>query len=392
MTEVEVLLIPTPECKDFFSLSMEEKTKVIALGLLFRRHGANKVQFWENSEWEGKISALELEKNNIIDSLKQSIISQSKEYALSVDFIKDSQRIIYKNEIDTLNVNVKTLESDLDARNKQYNDLYSSLSDKLELKFKGQQDLMREEQQSLKQNLRELEIKKDEKIRDLEIKKDEKIRVLEEKLEMQRNKSEQMMRLNENSALKGKLGEQIMENQLNLLFPSSEVLDVHKEGHRGDFVLKDGDFAMMVENKAHNKGANVQKVDIDKLYKDCDDERNNDIQCAIMTALHNGICNRDDWEFEVRNGKPILFLHHVSSDWNKLPLAVKFLKLIVQQKDLDLSNKEIQIRFKNVASIIKRNFTRQRKILDKYCSEQKVCISQFEDSIVDLFTLVNMKY
>ena len=43
---------------------------------------------------------------------------------------------------------------------------------------------------------------------------------------MQRNKSEQMMRLNENSALKGKLGEQIMENQLNLLFPSSEVLDV----------------------------------------------------------------------------------------------------------------------------------------------------------------------
>ena len=148
----------------------------------------------------------------------------------------------------------------------------------------------------------------------------------------------------------------------------------------------------MVENKAHNKGTNVQKVDIDKLYKDCDDERNNDIQCAIMTAMHNGICSREDWDFEVRNGKPILFLHYVSKDWNKLPLAVKFLKLVVEQKDLDLTNKEIQSRFKNVASIIKRNFTKQRKILDKYCSEQKTCISQLQSMIVELFDLVKMKY
>ena len=149
---------------------------------------------------------------------------------------------------------------------------------------------------------------------------------------------------------------------------------------------------MMVENKAHNKGTNVQKVDIDKLYKDCDDERNNDVQCAIMTALHNGICNREDWDFEVRNGKPILFLHHVSKDWNKLPLAVKFLKLVVEQNKLDLSNKEIQTRFKNVASIIKRNFTKQKKILDKYCSEQKLCINQLQEMMVELFELVKMKY
>ena len=255
------------------------------------------------------------------------------------------------------------------------------LSDKYETRLNQQQGLMIKEQQTLREG-----------IKDLQRRKDESIAKLEDKLDIERERGSQLMKINENSALKGKLGEQQMENKLNLLFPTSEIMDVHKEGHRGDFVLKDKSFVMMVENKAHNKGTNVQKVDIDKLYKDCDDERNNDIQCAIMTAMHNGICNREDWEFEVRNGKPILFLHCVSGDWDKLPLAVKFLKLVVEQKDLDLTNKEIQTRFKNVASIIKRNFTKQRKILDKYCSEQKICISQLQSMIVELFDLVKMKY
>ena len=99
------------------------------------------------------------------------------------------------------------------------------------------------------------------------------------------------MNINENSSLKGKEGEIKLEGQLNMLFPTAEISDVHKEGHRGDFIFREKDFVMMVENKSHNK-SNVQK-DIEKLYNDCKDERNNDIH-ALMTALYTGICNRED--------------------------------------------------------------------------------------------------
>lgn len=378
---VEVFLNKDAEISEFFSLPTKEKNKVVALGLLFRKHGLNKVQFWENSEWEEKILSLERDKNAEIVELKQSLSSQSKEFAQSTETIKESQKGIYKNEIDALVIKVKEVQNESLRKTERYNSLHTMLSDKYETRLNQQQGLMIKEQQTLREG-----------IKDLQRRKDESIAKLEDKLDIERERGSQLMKINENSALKGKLGEQQMENKLNLLFPTSEIMDVHKEGHRGDFVLKDKSFVMMVENKAHNKGTNVQKVDIDKLYKDCDDERNNDIQCAIMTAMHNGICNREDWEFEVRNGKPILFLHCVSGDWDKLPLAVKFLKLVVEQKDLDLTNKEIQTRFKNVASIIKRNFTKQRKILDKYCSEQKICISQLQSMIVELFDLVKMKY
>ena len=378
---VEVFLNQDDEISEFFSLSTKEKNKVVALGLLFRKHGLNKVQFWENSEWEEKILSLERDKNAEISELKQSLLSQTKEFTQSTEIIKESQKTIYKNEIDSLKMKLKEAETESSSKTEMYNSLHTTLSDKYESRFKDQQALMISEQQTLRDNIKELQVRKDERIAKLE-----------EKLDVERERAAQLSKINENSALKGKLGEQQMENKLNLLFPTSEIIDVHKEGHRGDFVLKDKSFVMMVENKAHNKGTNVQKVDIDKLYKDCDDERNNDIQCAIMTAMHNGICSREDWEFEVRNGKPILFLHYVNKDWNKLPLAVKFLKLVVEQKDLDLTNKEIQSRFKNVASIIKRSFTKQRKILDKYCSEQKACIGQLEALIVELFGLVKMKY
>jgi hypothetical protein len=378
---VEVFLNKDDEINEFFSLSIKEKNKVIALGLLFRKKGLDKIQFWENSEFETKIKTLESEKNLQIAQLEHNLEAKSKQFAESTELIKENQKAIYKNEIDELTLKLKKSDQTLQQQIEKFNNLYTTLSEKHEEKIKENREYFRSETQALRENFNQQQQKKEAKIIELEA-----------KIEKEREKASSLLNINENSALKGKLGERQMINQLNLLFPTSEVSDVHKEGHRGDFILKEGSFIMMVENKAHNKGTNVQKIDIDKLYKDCDDERNNDVQCAIMTALHNGICNREDWEFEVRNGKPILFLHHVSKDWTKLPLAVKFLKLVVEQNNLDLSNKEIQTRFKNVASIIKRNFTKQKKILDKYCSEQKSCISQLQEMMVELFELVKMKY
>lgn len=362
MTLIEFRIENDKNIVDFFSLPNNEKKKVIELGLLFMKEGGDRVRLWQNGEWQAKLSALEerLEKEKHI--CQEVIRNKDREFKNAIDTIKLAEKCVYEKEIEALREKVSCYETRSLQHTDRYNELHSQLSEKF---YKREMEI---EERTLKS-----------------------VRGLEKKLELEAIKTARLMNINENSSLKGKEGEIKMESKLNMIFPTAEISDVHKEGHRGDFILRDGDFVMMVENKSHNK-SNVQKKDIEKLYSDCKDERNNDIQCAIMTALYTGISNREDWAFEVVNGKPVIFLHNVSSNWENIRLAVKFLKLVVSHKNMDLESVEVQGRFKNVAKIIKRNSKKQMKLLDKYCSEQKDCIALMEEHIIELFGLVSVKF
>jgi hypothetical protein len=147
----------------------------------------------------------------------------------------------------------------------------------------------------------------------------------------------------------------------------------------------------MIENKNYSK--NVQKSEVDKFYRDIDNTANNDIHCALMVSLTTGICCKDDFEFEMRNGKPIMFLHKVKENMNNVVLAMKFLQLVVRQSDsLNLKDAEVLSGFKNLASTIKRNFTRQKSRLEKFHAEQLDAITNLEANVVGLFGLVGSKY
>jgi len=219
---------------------------------------------------------------------------------------------------------------------------------------------------------------------------DETIKRLRDELSKEKDKYEQQLIISQNSTLKGQQGEEHTFKQLNLLFPSAEVHDTHNEPGRGDFIVKLDDIVFMVENKNYSK--NVQKSEIDKFYRDLDRDSNNDIQCAVLVSMHTGICGRDDFEFEVRNNKPILFLHKLSSNFTNLELAFKFFKLIINQKDIDLNNKEIAGLFKNMANSIKRNFKKLKKQLDKFHSDQTQTLLQNEEDIINLYKTMKLTY
>jgi len=195
----------------------------------------------------------------------------------------------------------------------------------------------------------------------------------------------------ENSTIKGQDGEVFMQTQLNMMFPKWEIEDTHSLPGRGDFILKHGDSCVMIENKNYSK--NVQKSEVDKFYRDLDNAANNDIQCALMVSLTTGICCKDDFEFEMRNGKPIMFLHKVRDNMSCVALAMKFLELVVKQGDsLNLKDAEVLSGFKNLASTIKRNFTKQRARLDKFHAEQLEALAAQETSVTSLYGLVGSKY
>ena len=195
-------------------------------------------------------------------------------------------------------------------------------------------------------------------------------------------------RNSQNSTLKGQNGEEQIFKQLNLLFPSAEVIDTHNESNRGDFIVKLDNIVFMEENK--NYTTNVPKAEIDKFYRDLDNDGNNDIQCAVFVSMSSGICARDDFEFEVRNNKPILFLHKLSSNFNNLKLAFKFFKLIINQKNIDITNIETEVLFRNIASDIKYNLRSLRKNLDKYYDQQKKAIQENQEIFLDIYKTMHL--
>jgi hypothetical protein len=192
----------------------------------------------------------------------------------------------------------------------------------------------------------------------------------------------------QNSTILGQDGENYTFCELNKTFPSAEIEDCRKQSGRGDFILTEGDFVMMIECKNYKK--NVLKPEVQKFYRDVDN--NNDIKCAVLVSLKSGICAKSDFQFEVRDGKPILFLHNVSENIDNLHLAVRFFKLIISNEGIDLQNKEMLAKIKNIVPTIKRYFRSQKKMLNKFNKDMAKGISNMEAQIIDLLSLISIKY
>jgi hypothetical protein len=204
----------------------------------------------------------------------------------------------------------------------------------------------------------------------------------------ERKKYESTFVHTQNSTILGQDGENYTFCELNKAFPSAEIEDCRKQSGRGDFIMTDGDFVMMVECKNYKK--NVLKPEVEKFYRDVDN--NNDIKCAVLVSLKSGICAKSDFQFEVRDGKPVLFLHKISQNIDNLLLAVRFFKLIMSTKNIDLNCQETLAKINNIVPTIKRSFRSQKKMLNKFKKNMDESVLNLEQNIIQLFELITVKY
>ena len=387
---VETYLPSNKKINKFFLLTDKQKVQVVELGLSLFEHGCNKIQYMNNAEWESKIESLKelhkkekmhLEENyyEIEERWKNFIKKSGKEKELLINDIKINEKMKFNQEISHIKEeNLQIKDENTEIRNKlskltaDFHHIHTTIDNKFN-------ERMRQKEGDWKK-----EISAERK------RTDDQRAEYEDKMQKIQQKYENMMFRTQNSAIKGQDGEDYVFNQLNLLFPKAEIENTSKIDGRGDFIMREKEFVMMIENK--NYSINVKKSEVDKFYRDVESPANKDVQCAVLISLNTGICNKKDFQLEIRNGKPVLFLHRVQNNMQKLILAVKFFNLIKCQKDLDLSNKEIIGNFKNFASSIKRNYNKQRNKLDKYYSDQMELIVGQETQIMELYKLVNIKY
>ena len=239
------------------------------------------------------------------------------------------------------------------------------------------------------QYTKDLDVRYESKMNDMVTRYEYKLKGMEEKLEKFQFLQMDEIGRNNNSTLKGREGEIIVFTKLQRLFPKSDIEDTHNIPRRGDFIIRDEQLTMMIETKNYSR--NVPKAEIDKFYRDLDDISNKDIQCAAFVSLTTGICNKDDFSFEIYNNIPVLFIHNIQDHMESLLIASGFFRMLNVNR-IDMSNKEMIDYYKQVAATIKRNFTKQKNRIERFCREQLESISEQELSIMSLYKKTNIKY
>ena len=210
----------------------------------------------------------------------------------------------------------------------------------------------------------------------------------EDKLQQERDKVLKYMTVSENSSVKGQIGEEYTYHQLNLLFPKYQVEDTHHTDARGDFILHNEECMMMVEAKQYQK--NVPLVEIEKFHRDMQLETNKDVQCGVMISLDSGICGKEDFHMEFVGGKPVVYLHHTRNQMHHIKLAFKLFHIVLRQETLDTKLETAVTMFKALGKKLKRNYNKQKNIIDKHRAEQLKQVQEQQSYIVELYSQLGL--
>lgn len=371
---IDFSLPNNPDTLKFLKLKQSDKIKAIALGIKFLTSGNHQLQSWDNTQWESRLEQIKQEKQEIILALeeklnleevkRQNLVKTQKEELNSIiEGVRNRTESKYLSEIACLNDKMERLQNQIHLQENEKTKLYKTINDEFYNKI-----LSKEQQWEAKT----------ERIR----------KEYEGKLEKERERTAACILTTKHSTIKGQAGEEFTQHELNRRFPTAEIEDTHKQPGRGDFIMKEKDFTMLIETKNYKK--NVTKPEIEKFYRDM--AINNDIQCGLFLSLKSGICNRDDLHLEVIDGKPIIFVHNCLKNMENIDFAVRIFKLVLNTDSIDLSNKEVYEKIKNTIPMVKRYWNRIRSKIQKFEKDMNQCVLEQETMIRDIFKLLGFNY
>ena len=362
---IEVFLKDNDDTAKFTVLSLDVKAEVIALGLHAHAISKTKLMEMKNADWSLRLTSQLAEKEaKIGDLLKEIESAKCTHDTLLARLGEQTKATIEAAVASEAHSNGLVIEK-LEKRNALLNDRIAGLEEaqdqKIERAVNSATGVLKDE-----------------------------VKRLTAKLDMEIDRSRGAQTLNEKSTDKGKHGEIYVQGALNKVFPCGEIEDTHAEPHRGDFIVRNAGLTMMVESKNYKR--NVQKGEIDKFYKDIDDQRNSEYNCALLISLSSGISHREDFCFEIRNGIPIMFIHNAASNFDSVRLAFKLFEIVNSQDQVDFGNREILDTFRNTAKTLRRSMIKQKAALDKSYSTQLDSINKQSELLEVLFATAKVSF
>lgn len=186
------------------------------------------------------------------------------------------------------------------------------------------------------------------------------------------------------STVRGEEGEQEVGEMLLRMFPTAEISDERRSRGRGDFVVTLGTVHMMVEVKNYSK--NVTKAEITKFERDMG--RNPEYTCAVLASLATGVCGKEDFALEILNDRPVVYLHRLTDDPNRLRCAMRLFELMHSLENVDLTKtgvidqvqRELQARRHRVAAL--------QGMVNRHAKELKELIAKEDEATTATLELV----
>tara|TARA_Y100001970_G_scaffold293641_1_gene441888 strand:+ start:1284 stop:2414 length:1131 start_codon:yes stop_codon:yes gene_type:complete len=371
--QLDLYLDANANNKEFKILNTEDQNLVIHLGLKMFKRGLKDVQLWKNTTWEEKLESLEKSKNKEIDILKENIktkgeqmremlVEQKEQLIVIKREVQEQTKCLYVDKISNLNGKIEQLESKLDNEKSKAWEVKESFHQQLTEKMEVLRFTEEEKRDSLRKNYEQL-------------------------LEKERDKYLTINKRNENSTLLGQDGETFTYHNLNMLFPKSEVVDTHDEKQCGDFRLVYNNMPLLLEVK--NYSGNVLKKEISKFKRDM--EFRSEMKGGVFISLKSGICAHSDFQMEVYDGRPVIFLTHVKDNMEKIKLAVKFIETVVKEK-IDLKNEELVGSLKKLIPSIKRKWNTLKSNVENFKNKMVRDILEQESNVIEIFKTIGMKY
>ena len=132
---------------------------------------------------------------------------------------------------------------------------------------------------------------------------------------------------------KGKISENLLEFNLQAIYPTAEIKNVAHTAHSGDFwLIRKDKPTIIVENKYYK-----ETVYGDTVQKFIDDINENNL-CGIMISQNSRIVHKNNFEIEVHNGNVAVYIHECNYDQNKIKIAVRIIDIFkskIEKQKLD---------------------------------------------------------
>ncbi len=360
-------------------LSGNKLIKILELGLIAFEGCENQSLRWDNSEFNKKIENIQNKHNEILKH-------QKRKYEKSLE---DKESLIH-----SINENNKNLKTQI----------HKELKCSIELQYKDKVDFTQKkydelliEHRNLKKNIEDKQAIWNEKERQRisQLNENHKIEVnclrekYETKLEELNKVVQSIHMVKENSSLKGQVGENKMFTTLTMFYPKYTIEDTHKEPNRGDFIIETvNDKKILIDNKDY-KG-NVPKKEIDKFISDI--ENNADVHGGALLSNCSGVAKRDDFEIEIINGKPVIYLYNTNSNKQKIKSGIDIILSIINTEHIDFSDPEIHKKIKGFSSEIKRKISQIRRYLKKHEENMLSSVLDIENTFKSLLLTTKVKY
>ena len=140
------------------------------------------------------------------------------------------------------------------------------------------------------------------------------------------NLDEFLNKYKNNSSLKGKFSENMLQKVIIQMFPTAEIIDTSKMVHTGDIVVKrEKKDTILFENKDY--ADNVSTEEIDKFIGDCEKQKMH----GIILSQNTGITSKKNYHIDIIKGKVLVYVHNVDYSQYKIQIAVDIIDTLSEK-------------------------------------------------------------